>query len=163
MKILYTDIDLVLSLMSEITPHMTKWGLLCRFNTKAVSVYNSVLEKTQAVPVITSDWKLNHSFEELKEIFDEWAHIKMTPVDVTISFWGDRFKSLQDLEECRAMEILEHVERTKPESWVAIDDLDLSSWIDENHFVHLPRMNEGIKQTGKAQKIIECFNKQIIA
>jgi hypothetical protein len=126
-------------------------------------VYNSVLEKTQAVPVITSDWKLNHSFEELKEIFDEWAHIKMAPVDVTISFWGDRFKSLQDLEECRAMEILEHVERTKPESWVAIDDLDLSSWIDENHFVHLPRMNEGIKQTGKAKKIIECFNKQIIA
>ena len=45
MKILYTDIDYVLSLSSEYTQKQTKWGWVSRFNAKAVSVYNEILEK----------------------------------------------------------------------------------------------------------------------
>jgi hypothetical protein len=52
------------------------------------------------------------------------------------------------------MEILEHVDVHKPTFWVAIDDLDLKYWINNNHFVHTPLWMEGIKQTGKKQEII---------
>lgn len=154
MRILYTDIDLVLSLMTEIKPQQSKWGLICRFNSKAVDVYNFILKETQAVPVITSDWKLYYSLKELQEIFKEWAHIDVAPIDVTVNYWGECYKTFQEIEECRAMEILEHVNRIKPESWVVIDDLNLSEWIKEDHFVHLPHPNEGIKQSGRKQEII---------
>jgi hypothetical protein len=66
---------------------------------------------------------------------------------------------MQLLEKFRAEEILEHVNRFKPYSWVAIDDLDLSLWIPANHFVICTRFYEGIKQSGKS---IEIINKLIL-
>ena len=162
MKFLYTDIDYVLSLASEMGKKQTRWGWISPFNAKAVAVYNHILRETGAVPVISSDWKLGHSLEDLQGIFTEFAGIEVAPIDVTESLWGVRFRSLQELEECRATEILMHVEKHKPEAWVAIDDLDISKfmlpWESEKHFVHLPRMNEGIKQSGKADKVIKLLN-----
>jgi diketogulonate reductase-like aldo/keto reductase len=61
---------------------------------------------------------------------------------------------MQLLEKNRAKEILNHVDKMKPNFWVAIDDLNLIKWISEKHFVHTSRFMEGIKQTGKAQEII---------
>ena len=155
MKILYTDIDFVLSLSSERTQKLTKWGYVHRFNAKAVNVYNEILEKTGAYPVITSDWKDHWTLQQLKEIFVEWAGISIPPIDVTPSIPG---VTLQRLKEWRAMEILKHVEEHKPESWVAIDDLYLSAWIPDEHFVYLPRSREGIKQSSKKEEIIKKLN-----
>lgn len=155
MKILYTDIDYVLSLSSEPNMKMTKWGWISPFNKKAVSVYNDILEKTGALPVISSDWKHHHTLTELQEIFVDFAGITTIPIDTTPYIPG---ATLQKLEEFRAKEILQHVEKRNPDAWVAIDDLDLSKWIDPLHFVHCPRMNEGIKQSGKAKEAIEKLN-----
>ena len=159
MKILYTDIDYVLSLSSEMNKKQTKWGWVSPFNAKAVKIYNEILEKTGAEIVISSDWRHHWTLAHLQEIFVEFAGIIKAPIDTTSYIPGG---SLQQLEEYRAKEILLHVEQNKPEAWVAIDDLDLSKgmlpWIAENHFVHLPRMNEGIKQTSKAEKIIKLLN-----
>ena len=155
MKIIYTDIDYVLSLASERTIKQTKWGLLYKFNDKAVSSYNKILEKTDAEIVVSSDWKQSFTLKELQEIFTEWAGIKKQPIDVTPTIPKVTF---QKLEEYRAKEILQHVEKYKPNSWVAIDDLDLSKWIDPLHFVYLPRMNEGIKQSNKAEQVIKKLN-----
>jgi hypothetical protein len=42
------------------------------------------------------------------------------------------------------------------EKWVAIDDLDLSNL---KNFVHTKKMNEGIKQNGIKDKLINILNK----
>jgi len=158
MKILYTDIDYVLSLDSEMSKKNTRWGWVCPFNKKAVNIYNEILRKTGAEIVITSDWKLHWTLKELQEIFTEFAGINKAPIGITPSSWGHIFTSLQQLEECRAYEILKHAEEFKPEAWVAIDDLKLTPWIKDEHFVYLTRSNEGIKQSGKKQEIIEKLN-----
>ena len=68
---------------------------------------------------------------------------------------GVKFKSLAQLEDCRADEILKYVHEHDIERWIAIDDLDLSPWIPDEHFVCTPRSNEGIKQSGIKNKIIK--------
>jgi len=155
MKILYTDIDDVLSLSSEMYPKSTKWGSIYRFNKKAVEVYNEIIRKTDAEIVVSSDWKTHFSLQQLQEIFTEWAGIIKPPFDVTPTIPG---VTLQRLEEWRAKEILAHVEKYKPESWVAIDDLMLNSFISDEHCVWLSRINEGIKQTSKKEEIIKKLN-----
>jgi hypothetical protein len=151
MKILYTDIDYVLSLGSELHPKMTKWGYVHRFNKKAVQIYNEILEKTGAEIIISSDWKNHFSLQQLQEIFIDYAGIIKAPIDVTPTIPGIILKKL---EEWRAKEIMESVLNYKPDAWVAIDDLNLKPWIPENYFVHLPRFMEGIKQSSKKEEII---------
>lgn len=151
---LYTDIDYVLSLASERTFKQTKWGHVHKFNNKAVKVLNFILEQTMADIIVSSDWKNHFTLQQLQEIFVEWAGVCRPPIDVTPHVKG---ATMQTLEEYRAKEILEHVLINKPDSWVAIDDLDLRPWIPDNYFVHLPISNEGIKQNGKAQKIINIL------
>jgi hypothetical protein len=146
------DIDGVLSLGSEINPKSTKWGIIHRFNKRAVEYLNEILEKTDADIVISSDWKNHFTLEQLQEIFVEWGGVWKMPIDVTPTIPG---VTLQELEEWRAKEILQHVEKCSPDSWIAVDDLFLNSWISDEHCVYLSRHMEGIKQTGKKQEIID--------
>ncbi len=163
MKILYTDIDGVLSLSSEMYPKSTKWGSIHRFNAKAVKVFNNILEKTGAEIVVSSDWRIHFTLQQLQEIFVEWAGIIKPPIDVTPYIPG---ATMQTIDEFRAKEILQHVEKHKPTAWVAIDDLELQKgmlpWVAEEHFIHLPHMSEGIKQSSKADKVINLLNKNDI-
>jgi HAD domain in Swiss Army Knife RNA repair proteins len=154
MKFLYTDIDYVLSLASEINYKQTKWGLIHRFNPKAVSVYNEILTKTGAKIIVSSDWRNSHSLEELGYIFTEWAGIIKRPFGVTTTYKTN----MQRLDEFRAKEILEHVAEFKPDAWIAIDDLYLTPWIPDEHFVFITRIYEGIKQSGKKEQIINKLN-----
>jgi len=156
MKFLYTDIDYVLSLGCEIHKHETKWGLIHKFNDKAVKVYNDILLKTGAEPIISSDWRHHFTLEQFGEIFLEWAKITKPPIDYTPHIPG---ATPLTLAEHRAKEILKHVNEHKPESWVAIDDLDLSTWIPKENFVHLRFYMEGVKQSGKRDQIIKKLNK----
>jgi hypothetical protein len=155
LKFLYLDIDGVLCLGSEIHPKLTEWGYVYRFNAKAVNILNQILQQTEADIIISSDWKEHYSLKSLQEIF-EWQKVIKKPIDVTATY---PYKTTQLLEEVRAKEILDHVDKIKPHSWVAIDDLDLRTWISSKHFVQTPLFMEGIKQTGKATDII---NKLII-
>jgi hypothetical protein len=150
-KFIYLDIDGVLSLGSEVQPKSTRWGSIHRFNKRAVQYLNEILEKTNADIIISSDWKNHFTLEQLQEIFTEWAGICKLPIDVTPTIPG---VTLQRLEEWRAKEILQHVEKFKPVAWVAVDDLFLNSWISDEHCVYVSRFMEGIKQTGKKQEII---------
>lgn len=149
-KYIYLDIDGVLCLGSEIHPKLTKWGYTHRFNTKAVKVLNEILEKTDAEIIISSDWKDHYSLTDLQEIF-EWQKVIKVPIGLTESL---KYKTMQLLEEFRAKEILTHAEESKPEKWVAVDDLDLSYWITPAHFTICTRWYEGIKQSGVKEKII---------
>ncbi len=149
-KFIYLDIDGVLSLGSEIHPKLTEWGYVYRFNAKAVNVLNEILESTNADIIISSDWKSHYSLKDLQNIF-EWQGVIKTPIDITKTL---PFSQHQLIEEERAKEILNHMETYRPGCWVAIDDLNLQTWISTDHFVHTPRFMEGIKQTGKKEEII---------
>jgi len=151
MKIfIYLDIDGVICLGTEINPKLTKWGYVYNFNPKAVVVLNDILKQTNADIIISSDWRTHFSITQLEEIF-KWQKVIKVPIDVTPH---KQYRTIENIDEDRAFEIMEHVEIHKPDKWISIDDLDLRKFLPENNFVFVPRWLEGIKQTGKKQEII---------
>ena len=125
-------------------------------NKKAVKVFNGICAVVDPVIILSSDWKDHFSLADMNEFF-EWNEITHKITDYTSTLWGVRFRSLQELEECRAAEINLYVHEKEITNWVAIDDLDLSPWIP-NNFVHTPRSNEGIKQSGVKDKILKILS-----
>lgn len=148
------------------------------FDVKAVKILNEILEKTGAEIVVSSDWRYHATLEELGEYYTSKGIIKK-PIGVTDMFkdifpkeWRYlRFRADMELE--RSMEIGHWLEN-HPEvtHWVAVDDLDMSVNFLGNrfaakdgsdakpgltNFVHTPRSYEGIKQSGKKQKIIKLL------
>lgn len=146
------------------------------FDEKAVRVLNSILEETGAEIVVSSDWRYHAKLEELGDYYESQGIIKR-PIGITsktedidpLLWQALRFRA--DLELERAIEITDYVDR-HPEitHWVAVDDLDMSVKFLANHFshrkdenikpglvnfVHTPKSNEGIKQVGIKQKILE--------
>jgi len=146
------------------------------FDEKAIKVLNEILEETGAEIVVSSDWRYHANLEELGDYYESQGIIKR-PIAVTDRFkeifpkeWsGLRFRA--DLELERSMEINHWVENHPDVThWVAIDDLDMSMNYLSNHFsakdgsdskpgltnfVHTPRSNEGIKQSGLKEKILK--------
>lgn len=121
------------------------------FDSKAVVILNEILEKTGAEIVVSSDWKLHCTLNDLQNMFIEYGVIK-APIDVTPNHV---LKSLDDLESNRVAEISEWLEsRPDVKKWVAIDDLDLSAL---DFFVLTKKSNEGIKQSGVKEKILKIF------
>lgn len=131
----------------------------CHFDRKCVDVVNEILEVTKPIIIISSDWKLRFSLEQLNEIFNDNG-IAYTITDVTSSLWGTKFTSLHQLEECRAWEIIQYVSEHKIQNFVAVDDLNMFQWLP-NNFVHCARSNEGIKQSGVKEKIINILLNKI--
>ena len=146
------------------------------FDEKAIKVLNEILEETGAEIVVSSDWRYHANLEELGDYYESQGIIKR-PIAVTDRFkeifpkeWsGLRFRA--DLELERSMEINHWVENHPDVThWVAIDDLDMSMNYLSNHFsakdgsdskpgltnfVHTPRSNEGIKQSGMKEKVLK--------
>jgi len=156
---IFLDIDGVLATTHQYYTNRKKWHDMydCyRFDEKCVKVFNEILSKTDATIVLSSDWKLRYNIEIMNEIF-KWNSVNAVVFDITDNLWGVKFKAVSQLQDCRADEILKYVHEHQIENWLAIDDLDLSPWIDENHFVKTPRANEGIKQSGIKDKIIKIL------
>ena len=139
------------------------------FDTKAVKVLNEILEETGAEIVVSSDWKLHAPLEELGEYYEEQGIIKK-PIALTTNLgkctwyndiiwvWSPRW----ELEMTRVIEIKQYL-HDNPEitHWVSIDDLNMGKngedWKDEwalDNFVLTPKSNEGIKQSGVKEKIL---------
>lgn len=146
-----------------VTRKPTKWGNIYRFDKKSVKLLNEILAITGAEIVLSSDWKKQHSLQDMREIF-EWNGVNKLPIAFTIN--SDLYEEAETREwqaGGRAYEIKEYVERHQLTEWVAIDDLELhkSGYADffEGHFVHCARPTEGAKQTGHKEKILEILNK----
>jgi hypothetical protein len=152
------------------------------FDEKAIKVLNSILEETGAEIVVSSDWRFHANLEELGDYYESQGIIKR-PIGVTEKFhytdWVEEgfikphgefpWNRTEDLEQQRHFEIKRWL-RDHPEvtHWVAIDDLhmgvhveassygpfDREDWGLEN-FVWTPRADEGIKQSGKKEKILK--------
>jgi hypothetical protein len=150
------------------------------FDVKAIKVLNSILITTGAEIVVSSDWRLHATLEELGEYYTSKGIIKK-PIDVTERFhytnWEAEGRVATDfpwnrtdgLEQERHFEIKEWL-KNHPEvtHWVAVDDLNMGvhmektawgepydrSWGLEN-FVLTPSSREGIKQSGIKEKILK--------
>ena len=156
---IFLDIDGVLATSHQYYTNRKKWHEMydCyRFDEKCVKVFNEILSKIDPVIILSSDWKEKYSIEIMNEIF-KWNAVNAVVTDITSNLWGVKFKSVAQLQDCRADEILLYVHEHQIENWLAIDDLDLSPWIDANHFVCTPRANEGIKQSGVKNKILNIL------
>ena len=138
------------------------------FDTKAVKVLNEILEETGAEIVVSSDWKLHATLEELGDYYESQGIIKrpiaLTPniqhctVHGNLFIWSTQWES----EQLRTIEIKQYL-HDHPEitHWISIDDLYMGKigepWKDVwaiDNFVLTPRSSQGIKQSGIKEKIL---------
>jgi len=149
------------------------------FDIKAVKVLNKILEQTGAEIVVSSDWRLYASLEELGEYYTSKGIIKK-PIGFTEVFhytdWLNEGRVPSDFdwnrtdgrEQERHFEIKNWL-KSHPEvtHWVAIDDLHMGIHVEASsygsydrdwgleNFVWTPQSDEGIKQSGIKDKIIK--------
>ena len=139
------------------------------FDKKAVKILNEILEETGAEIVVSSDWKLHATLEELGDYYESQGIIKR-PIAVTTNLgqctwyndqvwiWSPRW----DLEMTRVIEITQYLhDHPEVTHWVAVDDLnmgkngeDWKNWGIDN-FVLTPKSSEGIKQLSVKEKILK--------
>ena len=160
MKVLFLDHDGVICLSSEWGSRFkNKEGLdsvFDRFNEKAIKILNEIIELTDCEIVISSDWRFHATLSQMQELY-RLRGIKKSPIAYTRNDLDWKlFKGVHpgtELEVTRCLEIEAWIEE-HPEitHWVAVDDMDLSAL---KNFVRTPRSNEGIKQSGIKEKIIQ--------
>jgi hypothetical protein len=141
------------------------------FDNKAVKILNEILEETGAEIIVSSDWRLYATLEELGEYYTSQCIIKK-PIGITKKLgefdtpnnfvWSRQW----DLEQVRSLEIHQYL-KDNPQitHWVAVDDLNMGKtglyysmefeheWGLEN-FAYTPLSTEGIKQSGIKEKIL---------
>ena len=139
------------------------------FDKKAIKVLNQVLEETGAEIVVSSDWRLHATLEEIGEYYLSQGIIKK-PIAFTKRFIGcdkpDEFEWFRQTmyEQQRCVEVRQYLtDHPEITHWVCIDDLSLGeddgygykrNWGLTN-FVRTPRQSEGIKQAGVKEKLLE--------
>ena len=139
------------------------------FDKKAVKVLNQVLEETGTEIVVSSDWRLYGTLEELGDYYLSEGIIKK-PIAFTKRYIGcdkpDEFEWFRSTmyEQQRCIEVRQYLtDHPEITHWVCVDDLSLGeddgygfkrNWGLSN-FVHTPRENEGIKQAGVKEKLLE--------
>jgi len=150
------------------------------FDQKAVKVLNEILEETGAEIVVSSDWRLHATIEELGDYYESQGIIKR-PYSVTEIFhftnWRDEgfvpdhgdfpWSRFEEKEQERYFEIMRWLSYNPSVThWVAIDDLHMGKEVTASsygpftreewglsNFVWTPRDWEGIKQSGIKEKI----------
>jgi hypothetical protein len=183
MKILFLDNDGVICLSNNWGGRSKKWAkyrsanpesssilkeapVTVRFDDfdkKAIKILNQILEETDAEIVVSSDWKLHATLEELGDYYESQGIIKR-PIATTPNLYdfdpdsAGMFRWKGWLERARILEIEKYLE-LHPEitHWVSVDDLNMSPEYNQGHglsnFVLTPRSNEGIKQSDISYKI----------
>lgn len=172
MKIIFLDIDGVICLSREWGSRKNKtkrWELeggegeipvtirLDDFNKIAVNVLNDIILTSGADLVISSDWRLYATLDEMKDLFHQFGVIK-GPIDFTPELQTTTKHSDIRVEEIKSW-LKSH---PKVEKWVAIDDMDLGEKIGSisgnsngglTNFVKT-REREGLKQCNISTKVL---------
>jgi hypothetical protein len=161
MKIIFLDIDGVLATNKEFGMNRTKFQtkhpeakeirIPYPFNSECVKIFNEILDNTNAIIVLSSDWRLYWDLTDLDRIF-KFNGVNKSPVAITSK---TKRKLSSESEDDRSFQIKTYVDETLPDTWVAIDDMKLSSLGD--NFVRT-KDSEGLKQTGIKDKIIKILN-----
>lgn len=138
------------------------------FDKKAVKVLNQVLEETDAEIVVSSDWRLFATLEEIGEYYLSKGILK-APIAFTKRYIGcdkpDEFEWVRRTmyEQQRCIEVKQYLtDHPDITHWACIDDLELGEKDTQgreqkwglSNFVHTPRENEGIKQSGVKEQLL---------
>lgn len=135
------------------------------FDKKAIKILNEINEETGAEIVVSSDWKLHATLEELGDYYESQGIIKR-PIATTpnLEDFDSESAGLYHwkgwLERKRILEIKKYLElNPQITHWIAIDDLNMSPECNQGYglenFVLTPRSTEGIKQLGLKKMIID--------
>jgi len=144
MKIIFLDHQGVMRIDKHPNP-----GQLINFDTECVFVLNSILKKTDAEIVISSDWKYWVSLEEMGLFYLKQGIIKK-PIDYTPK---TKKYSFQIYNKQRSEEILLWLSNKENiTNWIAIDDLNMKQYL--KNFVS-SESDKGIKQIGIKEEILK--------
>jgi hypothetical protein len=166
MKVIFLDIDGVLATHKQYMMNRKKFqdknpiakelNILYPFDPKCVKVFNEILDATDADIVLSSDWKLHFSLEDIDKIF-KFNGVNKSPIDTTVN--EDASMSNQTMN--RAFQIGEYVTRKNITNYVVIDDLNVGKYMvitNEEDKFFLTDDFEGIKKVGLKDKIIKKLN-----
>ena len=132
------------------------------FDKGAIKILNEICRLTESKLVISSDWKLHATLEELQTLFaDRGITAEIVGVTPNLKdfdlYTSQLFAWKSWLERARIVEIREYLKNNPGiTKWIAIDDMNLGAEGLEN-FVHTSRVSEGIKQTGIKEKILNLL------
>lgn len=172
-SVIYLDIDGVLATHKQYLIKKTSTSYLSEYNCypydgRCVKIFNDILEETDAEIILSSDWSLYYTLEQMDEIFKINGIIK-SPYQIA---HPKAFRLSANAALNRGFSIDEHLFFHQHEfsNYVIIDDLDITcyndSWSQErtvnyDNFVHCSRGDfEGIKQTEIKDKILKVLNKR---
>lgn len=167
MKKIFLDIDGVLATHNQYMMNRKKFqdknsiakelNIPYPFDPKCVKIFNKILDETGADIVLSSDWKLHFSLEDIDKIF-KFNGVNKSPIDTTIN--DDASMSNQTMN--RAFQIGEYTTRNNITNYVVIDDLNVGKYMvitNEEDKFFLTDDFEGIKKVGLKDKIIKKLNK----
>ena len=150
------------------------------FDQESIQILNRILEETGAEIVVSSDWRLHATLEEIGDYYESQGIVKR-PIGFTEVFhftnWNEEgfvpdhddfsWSRFENREQERYFEIKRWL-RDHPEvtNWVAVDDLHMGIHVENSsygpfdrdwgldNFAWTPRDWEGIKHSGIKEKII---------
>lgn len=122
MNIIFTDIDGVLN------PHWRK-----KWSTKSILLYNKICNDFNLVPVITSTWRVNHTIEQLQDIFDiqginkkifDYTPILNSDRGLEIKTWlNNNNVTKYVVIDDKTSDIIQYVDNViKCKSWIGLED-----------------------------------------
>ena len=141
-------------------------GVICLANNWGSRVKK---RKKDKISLVMNDWRLYGTLEELGDYYLSEGIIKK-PIAFTKRYIGcdkpDEFEWFRQTmyEQQRCIEVRQYLtDHPEVTHWACIDDVELGErdthdreqkWGLSN-FVHTPRENEGIKQSGVKEKLLE--------
>jgi len=170
MKVIFLDIDGVLATNKQFFMNSQKFkdknawakelGVRYPFDKGCVKILNEILTETSAEIVLSSDWKMGRSLEDLDIIFKQNGVIK-SPIGITPNEWV----SISFTTKNRAYQIELYIKNNKVDKYVVIDDLPVGEFMkltnDDDKFV-LTNDREGLKQLGIKNKILNILNYETV-
>jgi hypothetical protein len=84
-----------------------------------------ILDETNAKLVLSSDWRFQFAFRQMKDIFQHYGIHGSNLLDMTCQFSLWNKMSRTSLEHERALQVVKWAKDNKISNWIAIDDLDL--------------------------------------
>jgi len=163
MKVIFLDIDGVIALPRQYAiprnkfqsknPSAKNLNIPYPWDERCIKVLNRFILEHNLYVVLSSDWKLHYTMDEIEKIFN-WNGVATSPIGFTKMTNPD----LSQLEEYRVNEIQDWVKQNKIETWCAIDDLDLSA-LGERFVKTDERM--GIAEKGMISRLEKALYPQL--
>jgi len=139
MRLIFLDIDGVLDsdLWFKATDYDKKKQPLSMFSPKCVQLLNKILRRSEAKIVISSNWRLNHSLEDLRQLFSKLGVLSEI-IDVTPDLCTKEkhlVRGNEILHWCQANEHRLGCPYTRYKDYIILDDnTDMLYWHRKNFF-----------------------------